>query len=117
MKHLLKIILLGAIAFVSTSCSWLNEEMDSGSQKTAEETQKSEEKAPQMIEDSESQSPQNSVSDAPETISKEQVSNVKIDSHYGILIEELGMQNKKLRAELDFLSQEIYFRAPESFLA
>ena len=67
MKHLLKIILLGAIAFVSTSCSWLNEEMDSGSQKTAEETQKSEEKAPQMIEDSESQSPQNSVSDLGKT--------------------------------------------------
>ena len=108
MKHLLKIILLGALTFVSTSCSWLNEDMDSEPQIPAEKTQITEQKPVQKTQETEPESSQKSASETPRTISAENVSNVKIDSHYGILIEELGMQNKKLRAELDFLSQEIY---------
>ena len=108
MKHLFKIILLGALVFVSTSCSWLNEDMDSEQQTPAEKTQITEQKPVQKTQETEPESSQKSASETPRTISAENVSNVKIDSHYGILIEELGMQNKKLRAELDFLSQEIY---------
>ena len=108
MKHLLKIILLGALAFVSTSCSWLNEDMDSEPQISAEKTQITEQKPVQKTQETGPEISQKSASETPTTISAENVSNVKIDSHYGILIEELGMQNKKLRAELDFLSQEIY---------
>ena len=108
MKHLLKIILLGALTFVSTSCSWLNEDMDSEPQIPAEKTQITEQKPVQKTQETGPEISQKSASETPTTISAENVSNVKIDSHYGILIEELGMQNKKLRAELDFLSQEIY---------
>ena len=108
MKHLLKIILLGALTFVSISCSWLNEDMDSEPQIPAEKTQITEQKPVQKTQETGPEVSQKSASETPTTISAENASNVKIDSHYGILIEELGMQNKKLRAELDFLSQEIY---------
>ena len=41
-------------------------------------------------------------------LKNEETSGKKIESHYGILIEDLGMQIKKLRSELDFLNQEVY---------
>ena len=108
MKHLLKNIFLGVLTLVSTSCSWLNEDMDPEAQMPSEKTQMIEGESVQKTQDTGAESLPKSVSREPDKIGSEEVSNVKIDSHYGILIEELGMQNKKLRAELDFLSQEIY---------
>ena len=108
MKNLLKNILLGALTICATSCSWLNQDINV---KPESIEQKAEESAPSTIE---------VLSEKEEIIvkktekappSKNEITvptTSKIDSHYGILIEELGMQIKKLRAELDFLNQELY---------
>ena len=109
MKQLLKNILLGVFVFFATSCSWLNEDIAS---KTNDVTPEKEENSEVAIEKSLSEEseavPAKANPEPSPTTEQEAVSSIKIDSHYGILIEELGMQNKKLRAELDFLSQELY---------
>ena len=108
MKHLFKNILLGTLTICAISCSWLNEDINAEPEKTepntkeipssvAENSPKTEET---IIKKTEEENPSNN-NVSPTTTTK-------IESHYGILIEELGMQIKKLRAELDFLNQELY---------
>ena len=112
-KHLLKSILLIALAFYATSCSWLNQDI---SEESGNALEKSEEKDVLTKENSSAQAEISTQSKELDSLlensfqaaSNPNPSNTKIDSHYGILIEELGMQIKKLRAELDFLNQELY---------
>tara|TARA_Y100001970_G_C14245179_1_gene867603 strand:+ start:2169 stop:3137 length:969 start_codon:yes stop_codon:yes gene_type:complete len=108
-KHLFKIILLGSLTLYATSCSWLNEDMAEEPESVLEQTKETNDLNIEKKSKEEPNLPINSlVESAAPTINNPPAPNIKIDSHYGILIEELGMQNKKLRAELDFLSQELY---------
>ena len=101
----------------ATSCGWLNEDMDATSPSPASKDQPLEE-APSQKEENLLLSTQESepAVKAMIPVAKENKNNkaTKIDSHYGILIEELGMQIKKLRAELDFLNEEIYVLKAQS---
>ncbi len=109
MKNIFRIIIILNITIFSTSCSWLNEDLDSSneidSSLAAPEEKKNNEEAlsaTQEFQEKTSNNSDNSVSPPALQSSK------KIESHYGILIEDLGMQIKKLRSELDFLNQEVY---------
>tara|TARA_B100000900_G_scaffold92097_1_gene75444 strand:- start:115 stop:1086 length:972 start_codon:yes stop_codon:yes gene_type:complete len=108
-KNIFRIIIILNITIFSTSCSWLNEDLDSSneidSSLAAPEEKKNNEEAlsaTQEFQEKTSNNSDNSVSPPALQSSK------KIESHYGILIEDLGMQIKKLRSELDFLNQEVY---------
>ena len=108
MKNLLKNILLGALTICATSCSWLNEDINV---KPESIEQKAEERAPsttEILSEKEETIAKKTEKEAPSKKEITAPTTSKIDSHYGILIEELGMQIKKLRAELDFLNQELY---------
>ncbi|MBJ47710.1 MAG: hypothetical protein CMG59_00820 [Candidatus Marinimicrobia bacterium] len=109
MKNIFRIIIILNIAIFSTSCSWLNEDLDSSNETESSlvasvEKKNNEEALPPAQEFQEKTSKESEKSVSPPALQ----SNKKIESHYGILIEDLGMQIKKLRSELDFLNQEVY---------
>ena len=112
MKKLLKNILLTTIILGATSCGWLNEDLEAqpetsspNEQVDVKETTLKE--AVQSLDSVDKNEPMEK-KNIPESKEIKSGKTTKIDSHYGILIEELGMQIKKLRAELDFLNEEIY---------
>ena len=112
MKKLLKNILLTTIILGTTSCGWLNEDLEaqpeaSSPSEQADVKETTLKEAVQSLDSVDKNEPiqKNNI---PESKEIESGKTTKIDSHYGILIEELGMQIKKLRAELDFLNEEIY---------
>ena len=112
MKKLLKNILLTAIILGATSCGWLNEDLEaqpetSSPNEQADVKEITLKEAVQSLDSVDRNEPieKNNIPESKEIKSGK---TTKIDSHYGILIEELGMQIKKLRAELDFLNEEIY---------
>jgi len=104
-KNLFIIILIGIF---TTSCSWLQDdpfEEGTGQEEPREvaevenkESPKEEPKAP----------PKPSKKEFKNKIEESIKSAPSIDSHYGILIEDLGLQIKKLQAELDFFNEELY---------
>ena len=109
MKNIFRIIIILNIAIFSTSCSWLNEDLDSSNETESPlvapvEKKNNEEALPAAQEFQEKTSKESEKRVSPSALQ----SNKKIESHYGILIEDLGMQIKKLRSELDFLNQEVY---------
>lgn len=109
MKNIFRIIIILNITIFSTSCSWLNEDLDSSNEidsslAAPEEKKNNEEALPATQELQEKTSNDSESSVSPPALQ----SSKKIESHYGILIEDLGMQIKKLRSELDFLNQEVY---------
>ena len=121
MTNLFKNILFITIGFYTTSCGWLNENPDSAnSTVSANDNNKaiSEEKNTENVipEESNEQSAEKKTPSEPQVSTKQQgtAPKTKIDSHYGILIEELGLQIKKLRAELDFLNEELYLLKAQS---
>ena len=109
MKNLFIIILLG---FLITSCSWLNDdpfEDDSSEEKKEEVVEKTENKEEESKEEESKE--ENSKEEPKKSKSKKEeiaMPKTSIDSHYGILIEDLGLQIKKLQAELDFFNEELY---------
>ena len=107
MKNLFIIILIG---FFTTSCSWLqNDPFEEKTEEAPEEAVKSEKK--NISKEDPKEQPKK------ESLKKTELANKKtssekpapsIGSHYGILIEDLGLQIKKLQAELDFVNEELY---------
>ena len=109
MKNILRLILILNISIFSTSCSWLNEDLEPNKDTEASFAPPDENKTNNNRENI--QEKQAEIETKKERVipsKKEQASGKKIESHYGILIEDLGMQIKKLRSELDFLNQEVY---------
>ena len=109
MKNLFIIILIGLF---TTSCSWLQNdpfEEESAPEKPKEtaEAKKEEEPKQDLNEEpkQESKTPKRESKKKKEEAPRTAPS---IDSHYGILIEDLGLQIKKLQAELDFFNEELY---------
>ena len=109
------------IGFYATSCGWLNEKPNPDSSAVSGKEQNttiSEEKSSEnsVSSTSHNQNLEKENSDKPKAPEKQQetIPKTKIDSHYGILIEELGLQIKKLRAELDFLNEELYILKAQS---
>ena len=97
MKKIYKIILLLGIMFIY-SCAETNMSSDFQENNLSEETEKKD----------------NSSSDLKQEVEKKQNKELSSPSisnssnHYGILIEEQSLQIKKLRAELDFINEELY---------
>jgi len=96
-KKIYKIILLLGIMFIY-SCAETNMSSDFQENNLSEETEKKD----------------NSSSDLKQEVEKKQNKELSSPSisnssnHYGILIEEQSLQIKKLRAELDFINEELY---------
>ena len=108
MKNLFIIILIG---FFATSCSWLQndpfeEEKDEVSNEVAENKKEEPSKKEPSKKEPFKEEPKKEKKVEEKTALKKPTSS--IDSHYGILIEDLGLQIKKLQAELDFVNEELY---------
>ena len=109
MKNLFIIILIGIF---TTSCSWLQDDpFEQGiSQEEPKEVAEAESK------ESPKEEPKEELKVPPKASKKEPKNKIEesiksapsIDSHYGILIEDLGLQIKKLQSELDFFNEELY---------
>ena len=101
MKNIYKIILLLGTMFVY-SCAETNMsndfKEDENKSSLSTETEKKDEKSP---------SPETAIDKMyDEELASHSI--VKNSNHYGILIEEQSLQIKKLRAELDFVNEELY---------
>ena len=96
MKNLFIIILVGLF---TTSCSWLQNDP------FAENTELEEPKETTEVKKEE---PKSSKKEPKKKQQEPARAKSSIDSHYGILIEDLGLQIKKLQAELDFFNEELY---------
>ena len=106
MKIKLQTILL--ISFFVSSCAWLKEDLENegtASQEIANTENTNNEKNKQKEKVSTAKRKQQPVAPKKESASKR---NINSSNHYGIIIEEQGLQIKKLRAELDFLNEELY---------
>ena len=118
MKKLLKNILLTTIMLGAISCGWLNEDLDAKptlpviNEDSSEKSVAEEEIKNPLVSTDETEVVVKK--NIPKSTEIQKNTTTKIDSHYGILIEELGMQIKKLRAELDFLNEEIYILKAQS---
>ncbi|MAV65362.1 MAG: hypothetical protein CMG00_09255 [Candidatus Marinimicrobia bacterium] len=101
MKKRLSIILI--VSFLMSSCAWLKEDIDNNPDIDTEK------ESPQKLKNEEA-SNDRPIKNNKQSPKKEQVLKKEINtsSHYGILIEEQSLQIKKLRAELDFLNEELY---------
>lgn len=109
MKNILRLILILNISIFSTSCSWLNEDLEPNKDTEASFAPPDENKTNNNRENiQEKQAEIETKKERANPSKNEEASGKKIESHYGILIEDLGMQIKKLRSELDFLNQEVY---------
>ena len=109
MKNILRLILILNISIFSTSCSWLNEDLEPNNDTKASSASPVEDKTNNNLKNTQEKQAEIETKKKRDNPPKnEAVSGKKIESHYGILIEDLGMQIKKLRSELDFLNQEVY---------
>ena len=97
MKKIYKIILLLGIMFIY-SCAETNMSSDFQENNLSEETEKKDNSSSVLKQEVEKK--QN------KELSSPSISNSS--NHYGILIEEQSLQIKKLRAELDFINEELY---------
>ena len=97
MKKIYKIILLLGIMFIY-SCAETNMSSDFQENNLSEETEKKDNGSSVLKQEVEKK--QN------KELSSPSISNSS--NHYGILIEEQSLQIKKLRAELDFINEELY---------
>ena len=97
MKKIYKIILLLGIMFIY-SCAETNMSSDFQENNLSEETEKKDNSSSVLKQEVEKK--QN------KEVSSPSISNSS--NHYGILIEEQSLQIKKLRAELDFINEELY---------
>ena len=97
MKKIYKIILLLGIMFIY-SCAETNMSNDFQENNLSEETEKKDNSSSGLKQEVEKK--QN------KELSSPSISNSS--NHYGILIEEQSLQIKKLRAELDFINEELY---------
>lgn len=97
MKKIYKIILLLGIMFIY-SCAETNMSSDFQENNLSEETEKKDNSSSGLKQEVEKK--QN------KELSSPSISNSS--NHYGILIEEQSLQIKKLRAELDFINEELY---------
>ena len=101
MKSIYKIILLLGTMFVY-SCAETNMsndfKEDENKSSLSTETEKKEQKSP----------PPENATDKMQNKKLTSHSSSKNSNHYGILIEEQSLQIKKLRAELDFVNEELY---------
>ena len=106
MKNLFIIILIGLF---TTSCSWLQNDPfaeEEGSEEPKEKIEaKKEEEPKEKIEAKKEEEPKEKIEAKKEQPLRKAPA---VDSHYGILIEDLGLQIKKLQAELDFFNEELY---------
>ena len=109
MKNLFIIILVGLF---TTSCSWLqndpfaeNAELEEPKETTAV---KKEEEPKETTAVKKEEEPKSSKKEPKKKQEEPARAKSSIDSHYGILIEDLGLQIKKLQAELDFFNEELY---------
>tara|TARA_B100002052_G_scaffold51791_2_gene44980 strand:- start:519 stop:1448 length:930 start_codon:yes stop_codon:yes gene_type:complete len=96
-KKIYKIILLLGIMFIY-SCAETNMSSDFQENNLSEETEKKDNSSSGLKQEVEKK--QN------KELSSPSISNSS--NHYGILIEEQSLQIKKLRAELDFINEELY---------
>ena len=101
-KNLFKVILLFVCLFIS-ACANVESVLENDS---ANEDKKASEERPNLNQESKEAQP---VSQNKEPLIKTSSSN-----HYGILIEEQSLQIKKLRAEIDFINEELYKRKAQS---
>ena len=95
-KNLFKVILLFVCLFIS-ACANVESVLENDS---ANEDKKASEERPNLNQESKEAQP---VSQNKDPLIKTSSSN-----HYGILIEEQSLQIKKLRAEIDFINEELY---------
>lgn len=106
MKNLFIIILIG---FFAISCSWLqNDPFEESSEQLVEkeeEIKKEDTLEEEPLEKPKKETKKEKAEEKRVPLEKPAPS---IDSHYGILIEDLGLQIKKLQAELDFVNEELY---------
>ena len=109
MKNLFIIILVG---FFSTSCSWLqNDPFDNSVEEAPEEVVEAKNEEVSKEGAKEKEKPKKAKAKAKEKKTSPSLAKPltpSIESHYGILIEDLGLQIKKLQAELDFVNEELY---------
>ena len=109
MKNILRLILILNISIFSTSCSWLNEDLEPKKNSEVSSASPTDDKTNNNTENTqEKQVATETQKKRAKPLKNEEAIGKKIESHYGILIEDLGMQIKKLRSELDFSNQEVY---------
>ncbi len=109
MNNLFRTTLFLIFLVTLSSCGWLNENVDESTSNTEQKEGAEESEAQEKV-SSESASNAKDKNKEGQQIppKKVQPTTKKSDSHYGVLIEEMGLQVKKLRAELDFLNEELY---------